>query len=121
MVSAFIFALHFLAAVYIFLRYKKTSLSDALLAVAFVGIIFAVGWTIATMLINLLFSIRWFTDWYWQPLESHTWWIIRKELNPDTLSLLLLTSGEIVFYRFYFHAEKKKEKTPLNRQGNRSV
>ncbi len=112
MVSGIIFALHCIGAVAIFFKYKKTSLSDGLLAVAFVGIIFAVGWTIATMIINLLFSIRWFTDWYWQPLESYVWWIVRKELNRDTLSLVLLTSGEIVFYRFYFQSEKKK-RSPL--------
>jgi hypothetical protein len=108
MISGLILLLHCAAAVYIFVTYKKISLSDGLLGVAFIGIIFAVGWTIATMVVNLLFSIRWFTDWYWQPLESHIWWIIRKELNRDTLSLLLLTSGEIVFYRFYFRIEKKR-------------
>ncbi len=109
MISGIIFALHGIVAIAVFIRYKKTSFSDGLLAVAFVGIIFAVGWTIATMVINLLFSIRWFTDWYWQPLESHIWWLVRKELNRDTLSLLLLTTGEIFFYRFYFQAEKRKD------------
>ena len=109
MISGAIFALHGIVAIIIFIKYKRTSLSDGLLAVAFIGIIFAVGWTIATMIINLFFSIHWFNDWYWQPLDSYFWWVIRKELNQDALSLLLLTSGEIVFYRFYFRSEKKKD------------
>lgn len=109
MVSGSLLGLHVIAALYIFFKLKKTSISEGLLAVAFFGIVFAVGWTGATMLVNLLFSVRWFTDWYWQPLDSYIWWFVRKELNRDTLSLLLLTSGELVFYHYYFRSGKNKE------------
>lgn len=102
MVSAFIFILHFITAVYAFIVYKKESVGEGFLAVAFVGIVFAVSWTIASMLTNLLFSIDWFVRWYWQPLDSWVWRVVRKEFNYDTISLLILTGIEFVFYYFYF-------------------
>jgi len=108
MVAAFIFFLHFVAVVYAFIVYKKESIGEGLLAVAFVGIVFAVSWTIATMLTNLLFAPEWFIKWYWQPLDSWVWRTVRKEISRDTISLLILTSGEIAFYYFYFLTEPKK-------------
>ena len=119
MVSAFIFFLHFVSVVYAFIVYKKESMSEGFLAIAFVGIIFAVGWTIASMLTNLLFSLKWFVQWYWQPLNSWMWRIVRKEINYDTISLLILTSGEVAFYYFYFLTESKgpstKDESPSDR------
>jgi hypothetical protein len=107
MVSAFIFFLHFVMAVYAFMIYKKESMSDGFLAIAFVGIVFAVGWTIASMLTNLLFTIEWFVQWYWQPLDSWIWRIVRNEISRDTISLLILTSGEVVFYYLFFLTKPK--------------
>ena len=107
MTSGFIFILHLFLLGYAFITQKKESLGEGLLAIAFVGIIFAVGWTIATMVTNLLFSITWFDKWYWQPVNSWQWVIIRKEISRDAISLILLTFGEAVFYYFYFFAGKK--------------
>jgi len=115
MVSAFIFILHFITAVYAFIVYKKESVGEGFLAVAFVGIVFAVSWTIASMLTNLLFSIDWFVRWYWQPLDSWVWQVVRKEFNYDTISLLILTGIEFVFYYFYFLKEANK---PLKKSGS---
>ena len=113
MVSAFIFTLHFFFACSAFIMYKKESTGDGILAVAFIGIIFAVGWTISTMLTNLLFSIEWFVQWYWQPLNSWVWRIVRKEISRDAISLLILTGGEVAFYYFYFLlGTKKQEQKP---------
>jgi hypothetical protein len=111
MVAAFIFLLHGFFIIYVFVTYKKESIGEGLLAVAFIGIVFAVGWTIATMLTNLLFSPEWFIKWYWQPLDSWVIRTIRKEISRDTISLLILTSGEIAFYYFFFSLEKKKSST----------
>ncbi len=108
MVSAFIFFLHFITAVYAFILYRRNSIGEGFLAVAFVGIVFAVSWTIASMLTNLLFSIEWFVRWFWQPLDSWVWRIVRKEINRDTISLLILTGEEVVFYYFYFLKESKE-------------
>jgi hypothetical protein len=102
MVSAFIFFLHFVMTVYAFIMYKKDSIGEGFLAIAFVGIIFAVSWTIASMVTNLLFSFEWFVRWYWQPLDSWIWRVVRKEISRDTISLLILTSGEVVFYYLFF-------------------
>ena len=69
MVAGFIFFLHIVLVVFAFIKYKKESIGEGFLAVAFVGIVFAVGWTIAAILTNLLFTPEWFIKWYWQPLE----------------------------------------------------
>jgi hypothetical protein len=110
MVAAFIFILHFMLIVYAFVTSKKESIGEGFLAVAFVGIVFAVSWTIAAMITNLIFSIDWFEQWYWQPLNSWVWQKIRKEISRDTISLLFLTSGEIVFYYFYFLPSTKDQR-----------
>ena len=109
MVTAFIFSIHLIMLIYAFILYKKESISEGFLAIAFIGIVFAIGWTIATMLTNLLFTPEWFIKWYWQPLNSWVWRTIRKEISRDTISLLILTSGEITFYYFYFFSETKEQ------------
>ena len=110
MVAAFIFILHFLLVIFAFIKYKKESIGEGFLAIAFVGIVFAVGWTIAAILTNLLFAPEWFTKWYWQPLDSWFWRTVRKEISRDTISLLILTAMEIAFYYFYFISDVKQEK-----------
>ena len=117
MVAAFIFFLHIVLVVFAFFKYKKESIGEGFLSVAFVGIVFAVGWTIAAILTDLLFAPEWFIKWYWQPLVSWVWRTVRKEISRDTISLLFLTAMEIAFYTFYFlsdvkqDGEKKKEAT----------
>ncbi len=119
MTAAFIFLLHIVLVAFAFLKNKKDGIGEGFLAVAFVGIVFAVGWTIAAILTNLLFAPVWFIKWYWQPLDSWVWRCIRKEISRDTISLLFLTAMEITFYYFYFltgrnqdKREKKEEDTP---------
>ena len=112
MVPAFIYILHLALIIYAFMKYKKEGIGEGLLAVAFIGIIFAVGWTIATILTNLLFAFDWFETWYWQHLDSWILLRIRKEFSRDTISLLILTGIEIVFYYCCFidKGDKSKEK-----------
>jgi hypothetical protein len=118
MAAAFIFFLHFALVVFVFIKYKKESIGEGFLAVAFVCLIFAVSWTVAAILTNLLFAPEWFIKWYWQPLDSWVWRKIRKEISRDTISLLFLTAIEIVFYYFNILTEskqgdgKKKEANP---------
>lgn len=102
MVAAYIFLLHVFAAAYAFTSRKKTGgTSEGLLAVAFIGIVFAVGWTIATMLTNLLFTPEFFIKWYYHQTDSLFLRVLRKEISRDTISLLILTFGEIVFYYLF--------------------
>ena len=115
MAAAYIFILHIIAAGYAFFSRKKTDgLSEGLLAVAFIGIVFAVGWTIATMLTNLLFTPEFFIKWYYHQTDSLFLRTLRKEINRDTISLLILSFGEVGFYYFFLkggHEDRKKETT----------
>ena len=109
MVAFFIFALHVAFAIYAFLsRQKKDGVGEGLLAVGFMVIIFAVGWTISTMLTNLLFTPEFFVKWYYGETGSLLLRTLRKEFNRDTISLLLLTLGEVGFYFFYLREEGKE-------------
>jgi hypothetical protein len=102
MAAAYIFILHIITAGYAFISRRKTGgLSEGLLAVAFIGIVFAVGWTIATMLTNLLFTPEFFIKWYYHQTDSLFLRTLRKEINRDTISLLILSFGEVGFYYLF--------------------
>ena len=106
MASAFIFVLHAFAAIYAFVTRRRTGgISEGLLAVAFLGIVFAVGWTISTVLTNLLFTPEFFIKWYYHQTDSLFLRTLRKELNRDSISLLLLTFGEVGFYYLFFRGK----------------
>lgn len=103
MVAAFLFILHIIAAVLAFvIERKKGGTGEGLLAVGFAGIVFAVGWTISTMLTNLLFTPDFFVRWYYAETDSVLLRVLRQEINRDTISLLILTAGEITFYHLFF-------------------
>jgi hypothetical protein len=112
MAAAYIFILHIVAAGYAFISRKKSDgLSEGLLAVAFMSIVFAVGWTISTMLTNLLFTPEFFIKWYYHQTDSLLLRTLRKEINRDTISLLILSFGEVGFYYLFLkgtHEEGKK-------------
>jgi hypothetical protein len=110
MAAAFIFILHICATIYAFItRRREGGMSEGLLTVAFIAIVFAVGWTIATVLTNLLFTPECFIKWYYHQTDSMFLRTLRTELNRDTISLLLLTFGEVGFY--YLFLKEKDEKT----------
>ena len=96
MVEVSIFALHGVAAVYAFVpRRKEGGLAEGFLAVAFVAIIFSVGWTIMTMLTRLVFGQEGLATWF----------------NRDAITLTLLTIGEAVFYYFFLRSDKESGST----------
>ena len=108
MVAGVLLTLHVIAAGYAFLKYKKESVKEGLVAVAFVAIIFSVGWTLATTLTNLLLSIPFLKELFDTQPESALQNLLKKELNRDTLSLVFLTAGESVFYYFFLRRNKNK-------------
>jgi hypothetical protein len=111
MVAFFIFLVHAVAFAYGFVTRKKAGgLSEGLLAAAFMGIVFAVGWTISTMLTNLLFTPEFFIKWYYQHTNSYFLRILRQEISRDTISLLFLTFGELGFYYLYLMGEPPDKK-----------
>lgn len=86
MIAATIFVLHGLAAVYAFVsRFRKEGPMEGALALAFVVIIFSVGWTVATLIASLIFSPQGLAPW----------------LDRNTISLVLVTIGEASFYALY--------------------
>ncbi len=99
MIIAFIFLLHFIFTIYVFVkRYKLNSLSSAFIDLILIIIIFTVGWSISTMVCKI----------FWEPVG------FGKYFNRDTIALTLLTIGEFFFYRIYLKDLTKKEKTTAN-------
>jgi hypothetical protein len=122
MASAFIFLLHACAAIYAFItRRRAGGISEGLLAIAFLGIVFAVGWTIATVLTNLLFTPEFFIKWYYHQTDSLFLRVLRKELNRDTISLLILTFGEVGFYYLFLKGKDEKSRELQTEENKSSV
>ncbi len=98
MIPVFIFWIHIVGWVYLFVkRYYEETLGEAILSIVFAGIIFTAGWTFASFLIHLMFTPKGLG-----PL-----------LDDDSLSLILLTILESIFYKIWFsnHAEKSNAGT----------
>lgn len=85
MIAAIILGLHILGAAYAFASgFRKGRWGEGVLAFAFVGIIFSVGWTIMTMLTSLFLEPEGVAEW----------------MNRDAVTLVLLTIAEGIFYYF---------------------
>jgi len=110
MIDAVIFIVHFVACVYAFVKYRKEGISEGVLAVAFVVIIFSVGWTITTMLTKIVYPHQLVEGWVRNLQSTPLSRLFAKELSIDTFALVLLTIGEAVFYYFYLRSGGKKEK-----------
>jgi len=91
MIPVLIFWMHITAGVYLFVkRYHEESLSEAFLSLGFAAIIFTAGWTFSSFVIRLIFGVKG----------------IDVILNSDSLSLILLTIMEALFYRIWFGKSK---------------
>ena len=87
MIAAFIFFLHFLFATVIFTKkWQDDGLSSAFLNVALILILFAVGWTITSLLAKMIMEPEGLGIYF----------------DRDTFSLTLLTLGEYIFYKLYY-------------------
>ena len=96
MIAIFIFYMHIVGAVYAFVQgYVIHKRVDGFLALAFFGIIFSVGWTIAG------FIVRFF-------LPKAGFGFL---LDRDTISLLIVTMLEVILYSTYFVKRKKTTET----------
>ena len=91
MVSILIFYIHTVAAVWLFTkRWQEGDWKEGVLAVGFLVLIFAVGWSMSTFILKLFMDEKGFAVW----------------LDRDALSLLLLGVMEAVF--FYVQMSRKK-------------
>lgn len=87
MIPVLIFWIHITGGVYIFVKkYHEETLGEAFLTLGFAAIVFTAGWTLASFVIHLIYGAKG---------VSHF-------LNDDSLSLILLTIMEAVFYKIWF-------------------
>ncbi len=94
MITLLIFYIHTVAAVVIFTkRWQEADLKEGLLGLAFLALVFSVGWSIATVFVKFVVSEKGFAVW----------------LDRDTLSLLVLLVMEAVFLYFQMKRKRRKE------------
>ncbi|MHB1050261.1 MAG: hypothetical protein ACYC09_09295 [Bacteroidota bacterium] len=92
MIPLIVFYIHIIAVVYFFTReYQKEGTGAGVLTVAFMALIFSVGWSICTFALKYIMEPEGFGRW----------------LDRDALSLMILTIGETIFYYYYFRESKK--------------
>jgi hypothetical protein len=90
MVPLLVFYLHIVAVAWAFTqRWQDEGLSEGMLAVFFVALIFFVGWSIVSFLVRLVIPPAGFG----------------LLLDRDALALLLLTVTEGFFYYFYLRGD----------------
>lgn len=101
MINAAIFLLHgiFLVVVF-FLKWKQEGSGGALVNLGLISLLFFAGWTLTNFIAALIF-----------PPEG-----FGKELNLNTLSLLLLTVIETPFYLWYYKDLLKANSDESERQ-----
>lgn len=87
MISVLIFWIHITGGVYLFVKkYYEETLGEAFLTLGFAAIIFTAGWTFSSFMVHMLFG-------------PHG---LNQILNDDSLSLILLTILEAIFYKLWF-------------------
>ncbi|MBI4548984.1 MAG: hypothetical protein HY707_13455 [Ignavibacteriae bacterium] len=93
MITLFIFYIHTIAAVAFFTkRWQEADIKEGFLAVGFLALIFSVGWSISAFILQFLVAKEGFARW----------------LDRDTLSLILLTVMESVFY--YVQVKRRRKR-----------
>ncbi len=97
MIPLLVFYVHVVAVAAVYTkRWQKEGLSEGLLAVFFMALIFFVGWSIASFVLKLLMSAEG----------------AGPALNRDSASLLLLMAAEAVFYYFFLRGEDLESPPP---------
>jgi hypothetical protein len=99
MIEVAIFYIHGIAAIAAFTkRWQDEGTGEGILGVAFMAVIFSVGWTISTFMIRLLTPEKGFS----------------RAFDRDALSLLLLSIGEGLFYYFYLKESATHPSAPVH-------
>ncbi len=102
MIPVLIFWLHITAGVYLFVRrYYEETLGEAFLSLGFAAIIFTAGWTLSSFIIRIVFGQKG----------------LGIILNGDSLSLMLLTIFEAVFYKIWFR-KPSQDSSPSDQISN---
>jgi len=87
MITAFIFFAHYIFTIIVFTKkWQDENLSGAVLNIGLIGVLFAVGWTMTTMVAKIFMEPEGLGIFY----------------DRDTFALTLLSIGEYFFYRMYY-------------------
>lgn len=87
MITALIFFAHFIFALVIFTKkWQEENLTSGLLNIGLIGILFAVGWSIAGMIAKTVMEQEGFGIYF----------------DRDTFSLTILSIAEYFFYKMYY-------------------
>lgn len=90
MIDLAVFYAHIVAAAAVFTkRWQEEGTGEAALSIAFMSLIFFVGWGMASFIVKLIL-----------PPEG-----LGHFFNRDTAGLTLLTLAEALFYYFYFRGD----------------
>jgi hypothetical protein len=94
MITAFIFFAHLIFTFYIFTKkWQDENIKSAFLNLALIGILFSVGWSIATIIAKLFMEPEGLGIFY----------------DRDAFSLTILSAGEFLFYRIYYKDDADNE------------
>jgi hypothetical protein len=92
-IDLLVFTIHVVAASAVFTkRWQEEGTGEAFLAIAFMALIFFVGWGMASFVVKLIL-----------PPEG-----LGRFFNRDSAGLVLLTVAEGFFYFFYFRGDAKE-------------
>jgi hypothetical protein len=87
MIELLIFHLHIIGVLYAFTKNWQTrGIKDGLLAIAIIGLMFAIGWALTGTLAYQIYPSSWDSIYF----------------NYDTLSLVLLLIPESIFFYHFF-------------------
>jgi hypothetical protein len=101
MVSAIIFGLHGVALLGVIVwRLRTVGIVDAALAAGLIIVIFSVGWTLSGLATTLLVAPEGIAEW----------------MDRDTIALVFVTLGEIVFYTVFLKVLRKGPKAGTGQQ-----
>ncbi|HOK15073.1 MAG TPA: hypothetical protein PLU67_08355 [Candidatus Kapabacteria bacterium] len=105
MIEIFIFQLHIIAVVYIFVKnWQNRTLRDAFLGLGVFLLVFSIGWALTGSLSYAIYPDAWKTPYF----------------NHDTLSLVLLSIFESFFFYHFFFKDKIDEQN-LKVTGNERI
>lgn len=130
MIAVIIYYLHTIFAIFVFARsFQKDGLLQAILNLAFLVIIFTVGWTIIALFVGLVISDAGYIvnvapgsfmngllrlTGFYEPLGGD----LVKLTPKDSIALVVLTIVEVFFYRFFFSLNKRKKNNQPQSQIN---
>jgi len=96
MISIFVFYVHIIAGAYVFTkRWQEENTAEALLAVAFMTVVFLVGWSLSTFILKIVVDQGG----------------LGRLFDRDAMSLTLLTVLEVALYSLYYRKKRRRAQT----------